>query len=367
MATTETRIHLVPQLFVERERTLIEHGPLSASAFLFDSGVCGIRLKNERGELVLLPFLGQQIWSAEFDGRNLTMKSMFAEPRPTSQMLATFGAFLVHCGATAIGGPSKEDTHSLHGELPNAPYQKAFLVAGQDDRGPYIGLGGHYQHTLAFSYNYVATPLVKLHAASARFDLGMTVANLKNSPMDLMYMAHINFKPVDDGRLVYSAPCTAQHVRVRANLPSHVRPRPAYVEFIQALQQQPEKANRFTPGLAFDPEVVFYLDYLADEAGWAHTMQVHPDGQADYVRHRPAQLDKAIRWMCRTADQDALGVEPSTSEGDGYLAEKAKGTVKVLPPHGEFHCDVEIGALAPAEAQQVEEKIKHTLEAGRQE
>ena len=361
MMTTETRVHLVPQHFVERERTLIEHGPLSASTFLFDSGVCGVRLKNERGELVLLPFMGQQVWSAEFDGRNLTMKSMFAEPRPTSQMLATFGAFLVHCGATAIGNPAKEDTHPLHGELPNAPYQKAFLVTGHDDRGSYIGLGGHYQHTLAFSHNYVATPLVKLHAGAAHFDLGMTIANLKNSPMDLMYMAHINFRPVDDGRLVYSAPCTAQHVRVRTSLPSHVRPSPAYVEFIQALQQQPEKADRFAPGLTFDPEVVFYLDYLADEAGWAHTMQVHPDGQADYVRHRPAQLDKGIRWMCRTADQEALGIEPSTSEGDGYLAEKAKGTVKVLPPHGEFHCDIEIGVLTPTGAQQVEEKIKRVV------
>jgi hypothetical protein len=361
MTATETRIHLVPQLFVEREKTLIEHGPLSASTFLFDSGVCGIRLRSERGELVLLPFMGQQVWSAEFDGRNLTMKSMFAGPRPTSQMLATFGAFLVHCGATAIGNPSKEDTHPLHGELPNAPYQEAFLVAGQDDRGPYIGLGGHYQHTLAFSYNYVATPLVRLHASAAWFDLGMTIANLKNSPMDLMYMPHINFRPVDDGRLVYSAPCTAQHVRVRTSLPSHVRPSQAYVEFIQTLQQQPEKANQFAPGLAFDPEVVFYVDYLADEAGWAYTMQVHPDGRADYVRHRPAQLDKAIRWMCRTADQDALGIEPSTSEGDGYLAEKAKGTVKVLPPHNEFHCDIEIGALTPAEARQVEETIQRIV------
>ncbi len=361
MATPETRIHLVPRLFGEQERTLVEHGPLSASTFLFDSGVCGVRLKNERGELVLLPFQGQQVWSAMFDGRNLTMKSMFAEPRPTSHMLATFGAFLVHCGATAIGNPAKEDTHPLHGELPNAPYQKAFLVAGQDDRGPYIGLGGHYQHTLAFSYNYVATPLVKLHAGAARFDLGMTVANLKNSPMDLMYMPHINFRPVDGGQLVYSAACTAQHVRVRTSIPSHIHPSPDYVEFIRALQQQPEKANRFAPGMAYDPEIVFYVDYLADEAGWAHTMQVHPGGGADYVRHRPAQLDKAIRWMCRTADQDALGIEPSTSEGDGYLAEKAKGTVKVLPPHGEFHCDVEIGALTPAEARQVEEKIQRIV------
>ena len=61
-------------------------------------------------------------------------------------------------------------------------------------------------------------------------------------------------------------------------------------QIIQALQQQPEKANRFAPGMAYDPEIVFYVDYLADEAGWAHTLQVHPDGGADYVRHRPAQL-----------------------------------------------------------------------------
>ena len=361
MATPETRIDLRPQLFGERERTLVEHGSLSASIFLFDSGVCGVRLKNERGQLVLLPFQGQQIWSAEFGGRNLTMKSMFAEPRPTRELLANFGAFLVHCGATAMGNPSREDTHPPHGELPNAPYQRAFLVAGQDDRGPYLGLGGHYQHTLAFNYNYLATPLVKLHAAAARLDLGMTIANLKNSAMDLMYLAHINFKPADDGRLVYSAPCTAQHVRVRTSIPAHIRPRPDYLEFIETLRQQPEKADRFAPGLAFDPEIVFYLDYLADEEGWAHTMQVHPDGSADYVRHRPAQLDKSIRWMCRTADQDALGIEPGTAEGEGYVTEKAKGSVKVLPPHGEFHCDVEIGALTPAEAQQVEEKIKHTL------
>src|SRR5512136_1170620 len=145
MATPETRINLGPQLFGEQERTLVEHGPLSASTFLFDSGVCGLRLKNERGQLVLLPFQGQQIWSAEFGGRTLTMKSMFAEPRPTRQYLENYGGFMLHCGAIRMGVPGKEDTHPLHGELPNAPYPKAFLVAGSDERGPYLGLGGEHQ------------------------------------------------------------------------------------------------------------------------------------------------------------------------------------------------------------------------------
>ena len=105
MANSEATFHLTPEFFTERERTLVESGPLSAAGFRFDSGMCGLRLRNEVGELLLLPFQGQQIWSAEFSGRNLTMKSMFSEPRPTREYLETYGGFLLHCGATAMGVP----------------------------------------------------------------------------------------------------------------------------------------------------------------------------------------------------------------------------------------------------------------------
>ena len=359
MTTSETIVHLASQFFGERETTLVEAGVLSASTFLFEGGVCGLRLENELGQLVLLPFQGQQIWSAEFGGRNLTMKSMFTAPRPTREYLETYGGFLIHCGVTAMGVPTQDDTHPLHGELPNAPYQKAHLVVGQDDRGPYIGLGGQYQHTVAFSHNYVAQPLVKLYAGSSLFRVSMTVTNLKqHSAMELMYLAHANFRPVDNGRLVYSAPCTPEHVRVRTSIPSHVKPLPGYVEFVQSLGRQPEKHNVLAPDLVFDPEVVFFIDYLTDEEGWAHSMQVHPDGSADYIRHRPDQLDKGVRWISRTGDQDALGLLlPATAEPEGYLAEKAKGNIKVIPPQGEFHFELEMGMLTPSKAQDMEEKI----------
>ena len=75
MNRSETVIHLSPSLFTEKEKPFIEAGPLSASVFRFETGVCGLRLKNELGQLVLLPYQGQQIWSAEFRGRVLTMKS----------------------------------------------------------------------------------------------------------------------------------------------------------------------------------------------------------------------------------------------------------------------------------------------------
>jgi hypothetical protein len=320
--------------------------------------VCGLRLKNELGQLVLLPFQGQQIWSAEFGGRNLTMKTIFDEPQPTRSYLDTYGGFLLHCGATAMGVPTAQDNHPLHGELPNAPYQKAYVVVGQDDKGTYIGMGGRYQHRVAFTHNYAAEPLVKLYAGSSRCVTTMTVTNLKGSDMELMYMAHANFRPVDNGRLVYSAPADTGHIRVRTSIPSHVKPNPAYVEFLQQLARDPAKHNALSPELPFDPEVVFFIDYQADAEGWAHSMQVHPDGSADYIAHRPDQLDKGVRWICRTPDKDALGLNlPATAEPEGYLAEKAKGNVKVLPPRGQFYLELEMGALSPAEAQRMEEKI----------
>ena len=363
MAATETIVHLTPEIFGEKEKTLVENGPLSASTFRFDSGVSGIRLKNEVGNLVLLPFQGQQIWSAEFSGRNLTMKSMFSQPRPTRQYLETYGAFLLHCGATAMGVPSKDDAHPLHGELPNAPYQRAYLAVGKDERGPYLELGGQYQHTVAFNHNYLAEPLVKIYAGSSLFWMSMVITNLKRTEMELMYMAHVNFRPVDNGRLVYSVVHTPEHIRVRTSIPAHIRPLPGYLEFIAELKKYPEKHHALAPGLMFDPEVVFFLDYLADEQGWAHSMQIHPDGSADYIRHRPNELDKGIRWISRTADQDALGIVlPATAEPEGYLAEKAKGNLEILPAGETFRCELEMGVLSPGEAKEMEEGIAKIIE-----
>ena len=141
-----TCLHLTESRFGASEQLLLEADTLEAYAFRFESGVAAIRLRNELGELVLLPFQGQQIWSASFRGRNITMRSMFDQPRPTRAYLETYGGFLLHCGFTSMGVPAAGDTHPLHGELPNAPYRDAYLLVGKDERGSYIGLGGAYQH-----------------------------------------------------------------------------------------------------------------------------------------------------------------------------------------------------------------------------
>jgi hypothetical protein len=353
-----TILHLYPEQFSLAERPLVESGGLSASTFRFESGVCGLRLKNDQGELVLLPFQGQQIWSATFGGRPLGMTSFFPEPRPTRVYLETYGGFLLHCGVTAMGVPSAQDTHPLHGELPNAPYQRAWVVLGEDEGGQYIGLGGQYHHIIAFNHNYLAEPLVKLYRGSSLIHISLTVSNLKSSPMEWMYLAHINFRPVEQGRMVYSALPTPEHVRVRLSIPSHIKPGPGYAEFLQALKEHPEQHHVFTPAGVYDPEVVFFIDYLADEQGHAHSLQVHPDGSADYVRHSPAQLDKCIRWIVRTPDQQALGFAmPATAEPEGYTAEKAKGNLKVIPGGGVVSFEMVAGYLPASQAREMEAKI----------
>jgi hypothetical protein len=358
----ETRIELRPGFFGEKERILVRHGELSASLFRFDNGVAAVRLKNGRGEFLALPFQGQQLWDARFDGKILTMRTRFDEPKPTSEYLRNYGAFLLHCGATAMGNPGKNDTHPLHGELPNAPYDTAYLLAGSDASGPYLGLGGTYRHTVAFSCDYVAKPRVSLGAGQSILSIVMEIENLGNAAMDLMYLAHVNFRPVDGGRLVYSAPCTPREVRVRSSVPPTLRPPAGYAEFLAELARDPSRHELLSPGLPFDPEVTLMLSCRADQAGWARSLMVHPDGCASYIGHRTDTLDHGIRWISRTADQDCLGLLlPATAEPDGYEAEKAKGNLKSLAAGSSVRFAVEAGLLEPVKAAAMEAAIKGLL------
>lgn len=354
----QTRLFLSPAQFTGQEQVLVEHGNLRVVTFRYPSGVCALRFQNERGALILLPFQGQQIWSANFYGRELTMKSMFDQPHPTQTYLENYGGFLLHCGFTAMGVPAGADSHPLHGELPNAPYGKAWITAGEDVQGAFLELGGEYEHTVAFNTHYIARPKVRLYSGQTLVTVGMEVTNLKNTPMEYMYLAHANFRPVDYSRLEYSAFYDAKNVRVRTSIPSHVHPAPGFADFLQELAADPVKHHLLNPTLAFDPEVVFFINYCVDADGWAHTLQIHPDGSADYLRHRPDQLDHGVRWICRTPDQDALGLLlPATAEPEGYSAEKKKGNVKTLGPGQVWRCEFVLGALTEAEANQVLDTI----------
>ncbi len=360
-----TKIHLTPEQFSHKETLFVESGCLRASLFTFDSGVKAVKLTSDVGELILLPFQGQQIWSAVMNGRNLTMETIFDQPYPTQDFLSTFGGFLLHCGASAIGSPGPNDNHPIHGELPNAPYESAEIELGEDENGKYIGLTGTYRHKVSFNFNYIAQPLVKIYAGSSIIHLSMTITNLRQVPMPYMYLAHINFKAIDFGELLYSTPCDPEHIKVRSSVPSHAKTKTGYVEFIERLKTHPEDHLTLKPELIFDPEIVFYIRYLSAEDGWTRAMQIHPDGSADIVQQRLDQLDHGVIWISRMPDQQAIGLEPGTAEVDGYSRECEKGNLRYLDGGQSFHCDIKFGTLSPAEVKKEREIIQRLISSSK--
>ncbi|MEM9605240.1 MAG: hypothetical protein AAGA11_20430 [Pseudomonadota bacterium] len=200
---------------------------------------------------------------------------------------------------------------------------------------------------MAFSTHYRATLTTRLAAGATLIDATVAVENLKRTPMDLMYLGHANFRPVDHGELHYTAAYDAASVRVRQSIPSHITPQAGYAAFLAQLAADPTPHHVFDPALAFDPEVVFEIDLKAGPDGRAHALQKHPDGVADYISYRPDVAPVCMRWICRTPDQDGLGVAfPATSGVEGYTVEKAKGRVVELAGGDTWTVAMQVGHLA---------------------
>ncbi|MDI5535782.1 DUF4432 domain-containing protein, partial [Salmonella enterica subsp. enterica serovar Montevideo] len=96
-----TRITLWRELFNEQPRILLENDDFTVTAFRYASGVEGLKIQNSRGHLVILPWMGQMIWDAQFDGHDLTMRNMFRQPKPAAEVVATYGCFAFHSGLLA--------------------------------------------------------------------------------------------------------------------------------------------------------------------------------------------------------------------------------------------------------------------------
>ncbi|WP_462380019.1 aldose 1-epimerase family protein [Pseudomonas sp. Marseille-QA0892] len=345
MKTQQYRIPLYPQLWEQASRLLLESAHFSARAWTYPSGVKALSLENSRGELVVLPWQGQMIWSAEFDGQNLTMHNMFTQPRPSAGVIGTYGCFMFHSGLLRNGCPGPEDDHALHGEMPCATMDEAWLEVGEDEHGAYLRLGGTCEYVQGFGDHYRANPSVTVRPESGLFEIGMHVVNAAAKPMDLMYMAHMNYAYVDGGRLTQPLGC--ERVRVRASVPEHVRPTPEWTAYIAELRQDPASLKVLDSPALYDPEIVcFFDDVQSDAAGQAHFFLEHPNGAAFYTRYSPQQFEHAARWILHNPDQQvAAFVLPATCEPEGYTAELAKGHVRSLAPGASAEFSVTTGYL----------------------
>jgi hypothetical protein len=359
----EATIALKRSFFTSTEQQLFSAGEMSVSLFRYASGVEAIRLKNSRGHLVVLPFMGQMVWDAVFDGVCLTMKSMFSQPRPARQILETYGCFAYHSGMLRNGCPSPEDSHALHGEMPCAAMNRAHIVHGEDDDGPYVSLLGEWEYAMGFGSHYLASPRVVLRPGASLFDLEMNVKNLSKTPMDLMYISHVNFALVRGGTIHQGADFTPADTAVRKSIPGHVQPTPAYLKLLDDFDKHPENSAVIDDAEQYDPEQVFFIQNLKSDAnGMTHMMVRRPEQDGFYMSWSVKEMPKTIRWILCNSDQEVGAFAlPGSCEPEGYLAEKRKGNVRSLGGGQSARFAVRLGYLdqqAADVAQRAIEKLK---------
>lgn len=361
----KVRFFIGPEMFGQARRELVQSGVFSAAAYRYESGVEAIELGNGHVLADVLPYQGQQIWRLFIDGENMTMKSMYQQPEATDNVFDfSYGAFLIHCGLTAMGNPSEEDPHPMHGELPHAKYQKVYLELGEDDKGKYIAIGGEYCYKLSIDTGYMFSPQLRLYEGERVLEMCCNIKNLRSTVLNYMYMAHINWLPVNGARLVYSAPKDGVEV-FHGDFSSQLSQSEAerLEKYTSSLEKNPELADTLDfEKQCYYPELCCNLHYKPDSDGWAHSMQLRPDGTACYVGMETKVLENGLRWFCWTGDEMSCGFAlPNTGNHKGRAYAIEHGLRKQLPPKGELVFRYRFGKLDSAAAKAMEMKIKNIL------
>jgi hypothetical protein len=325
------RIALQRGGFDEKEREVARFDDMSVTAFRYTTGVEALRLSNRRGQIVVLPYLGQMVWSATFDGVDLAMTSMFSRPRRAKTIVETYGCLAYHSGVWRNGVPSSDDDHPPHGEAPCADMDEAGLVFGAD-AGGWVTVTGVREYAMGFGPHYRATPSVTLRRNTAGCEIAMGVQNLSAAPMEVMYMCHTNFAFAEGARIVQPVAFTPKHVVARTSIPGHIIPTPQYRTLIDTFAANPARLSVLNESPLYDPEQVFYIKGLKrGPDGLVHFMLMRREGDAFGISWDPGSMPHCVRWILDNKDQRvAAFAMPATCEPEGYTAEKRKGNVRLL-------------------------------------
>lgn len=312
-----------------KEKTLIaQSASFEINTFTYNSGIQAVEIKNSKGHLVILPFMGQMIWDAEFLGTDLCMKNMFSEPKPAKSIVETYGCFAFHAGMIRMGCPTPQDDHVLHGEMPCAAMDSAWLEISENA----VTIKGSYEYVMGFGDHYLAQPSVSLAKEASLFDIQMSVKNLATVPMPLQYMCHINAAYVDNAVMTQNIPDHA--LQLRETIPAHVQPNEQWLAYNESLKTSAPIQTLNTPEM-YDPEIVYCMDNISQYAKRAVFNMTIGDKQM-VTEFSTDEFNSATRWILRSGDQQVAAYAlPATCRPEGFLTAKEKGTLIYLQPHEE--------------------------------
>lgn len=360
-----TRVALRPDFFADRPLEIVRSGELSAVAFRYETGVAGLRVTNGRVELTVLPYMGMQVWSLTIDGRELSQLSIFGMPQDTTRFGDNYGGFLYHCGLNNINGPAEgEADYPMHDILPFARYRDVRVSVGSDERGGYLAVGGTFVYRNSQELHWAYSPELRLYEGSTMVEMSADVENRRGRPLEYLWMCHMNWRGVDGARFRQSCPVDAEHVQVvPTELGGDSERARAIRRVSERLVADPTLADELSDELAVvDPELCVNYRYLADADGWAHAMMVLPDGSACYVSWDAALAPYALRWFCRTGDEDGVGIAlPSTGTCHSTTYQREHGHFNTLESGRTDHLRWCFGLLDQDGARRVGERIDEVL------
>ena len=323
----KTELYLFKESFSQTERVLLCNDEFTVLSFKYESGIEAIKISNQKGFIVVLPFYGQIIWDVEFNNHSLKMKNMFSEPKFGNSIVDTYGCFAFHSGLIRNGCPGPQDDHVLHGEMPCSIINKAWLVI--DDNS--VTLTGEVEYVKGFGEHYLAKPAVTLYSNNSLFDIQMNVTNLASVDMPLQYMCHMNYCYEHGSVLSQNIPDSA--ISLRETIPAHVKPTKKWIEFNEMIKEGKYQLCKLDNDVMYDPEIVFFMDNLSKYQEHLEYRMESPNGYTYVTKFSSKDFNYATRWILFNEDQQVGAfVLPATCRPEGFLAAKEAGSLIMLKP-----------------------------------
>lgn len=352
-------ILLHPQMFSASELLIFDSDEVKIAIFRFQSGVEAVRVKARRGEFIWLPFLGSQIWDWMVNGVSQKFEGFVSEPSYGKTFLENYGGFLIHCGMTAMGNPSREDTHPQHGELPTARFSSACMEFDPDDTKFPISLCSELHWHVPFVADYSFRPRLRIRHDGLSAIMDGELTNASHHDFPFMYLAHINFPYTGGNRLSYDIESfDSESVKILREGTSGISRGPGSFLTLDAAQ-------------SYDPELVAILDHRRRAYPRTHRDHVvnsmhSTKNSAVWVATNIDQLDHTVIWITHTKDRGACGFSmPATAGPTGYASEFKQGNVKVISGGETIRLQYAFGYSENAKAKDVEEVIQQMQFSGR--
>lgn len=318
-------INLQRDYFTESRKEIFRSEKILINLFCYSSGVEAIEVKNPRGSMVILPYMGQMIWDLEFDGIDLKMKNMFSQPKKVANVVDTYGCFAFHSGLLRNGCPGPEDDYELHGEMPCADMDRVWVEI--TNRG--IKICGETEYVKGFGHHYLARPTVEMFNDETFIEISMNIKNLSGSEMPLQYMCHTNYAYEENAIMKQNIPDSV--FKLRETIPDHVKPTEKWLQYNERLLSGEERITKLNQPDMYDPEIVFFADELDRYQSEAEFEMMLAGGNVFFTRFSTAELNYATRWILHNSDQQVGAfVLPATCRPEGFMAAKESGTLIML-------------------------------------